>query len=53
MIFFSTFVLQYEGVTDGLRDIARDEQALQPGNYYIIVEGRSLSCAHSQAVVEL
>ena len=53
VIFFSTFVLRYENVTDDLRDIPRDEQALRPGNYYVITEGRRLSCAHGQAVVEL
>jgi hypothetical protein len=53
-VFFSRpSVLQQEDVTDGLRDIPRDEQALQPGNYYVIAEGRRLSCIHGQAVVEL
>jgi hypothetical protein len=50
-VFFSSpFVLRHEDVTDGLRDIPRDEQALQPGNYYVISKGRRLSCIHGQAV---
>lgn len=53
MIFLEAIFLRREDVTDGLRDIPRDEQALQPGNSYIIAEGKRLSCIHGEAFVEL
>jgi len=49
----NNFILRHQDVTDGLRDIPRDEQAIQPGNYYVITEGRRLSCIHGQVVFEL
>ncbi|KAI5845044.1 hypothetical protein DFP73DRAFT_594185 [Morchella snyderi] len=32
----TTYVLRHEDVTDVLRDLRRGEQAIHPGNYYII-----------------
>ena len=52
VVISSNFVLRHQDATDGLRDIPSDEQPLQPGNYYVITEGRRLSCIHGQAVVE-
>ena len=54
LVFFSSpYVLRHEDVTDGLRDIPRDEQPLQPGKYYVIAEGRRLSSIRSEAFIEL
>jgi hypothetical protein len=52
VLFYSTFVLRHGDVAGGLRDVPRGEQALQPGNCYVIAEGRRLPCVHGQAVVE-
>lgn len=40
LFFDSNYVLGHEDVTDGLRDVPRDEQALQPGNYFILTDYR-------------
>jgi hypothetical protein len=53
LFFSSPFVLRHEDVTDTLRDTPKDEQPLQPGNYYVIAEGEKLPCVHWQAFVKL
>ncbi|KAL0633043.1 hypothetical protein Q9L58_008053 [Maublancomyces gigas] len=44
LFFESNYVLRHEDATDALRDVPKDEQALQPGNYYIVTDGRLLNC---------
>ena len=38
--FESSYVLRHEDMTDPTKDIPRNDQALQAGNYYIITSGR-------------
>lgn len=42
LLFDSNYVLRHEDVMDDSKDVPKDEQALQPGNYYILTDGRSL-----------
>ena len=44
------FILRHQD-GDGFADIEKDEQALQPGNFFITI-GRRASCIHGQAVIE-
>ena len=45
------FILRHQD-GDGFTDIEKDEQALQPGNFFITTIGRRASCIHGQAVIE-
>ncbi|KAL0634242.1 hypothetical protein Q9L58_006860 [Maublancomyces gigas] len=39
LFFESSYVLRHEDATDAMKDVPKDEQALQPGNYYIVTDG--------------
>lgn len=48
LLFDSNYVLRHEDFMDAIKDVRRDEQALQPSNYYVITSGKFLLCVDEQ-----